>query len=130
MKGSVSKANYDNYVFLLTPDVLGSSTNFSVSVTPISGDPDLYMSLTTVHPTDIDYQWDSANIGPELIVLDLIKDDQACSPLVNEDGICAYYISVFGYDDAIYSLNLQVGATSIQINKTFKHEKRVTAQQF
>jgi len=115
--GAVFKGQLDYYVFVLTPTVLANQTTITVTVNPIVGDPDLYISLTTIHPNDIDYQWDSTSVGIEQITIDLGKDDQACSPLINEDGVCAYYIGVFGWIDSQYSMLATVGNTAIPLEK-------------
>ena len=62
-----------------------------ITVTPVSGDPDIYASTTQTQPSYSDYMWSSNDVGADSIVINP-SDEGFVGP-----GY--YYISIYGYND-------------------------------
>ncbi len=70
---------------------------FTVSLTPLSGDPDLYVSTITASPTALDYQWSGFKPGFDVIKI-------AVTDPKYKEG--AYYIGVRGFSDSAFTIEV------------------------
>lgn len=68
---------------------LDDASNFTISVTPINGDPDVYVSTTNQKPNRNDFEWSAALFGFD--GLSIHTTDQHYKP----NGV--YYIGVYGF---------------------------------
>ena len=67
----------------------GYCVQVTFSLTPLSGDPDLYVA-THPNPTAHNFTWRASSMGSDVVQI-LDGDGNACTPP------CRYYIAVFGY---------------------------------
>lgn len=77
---------------------------FTIHLTPYSGDGDLYVSTVLHRPNRTHYTWYSAAFGDDNIVIDPEIDSRACKG-------CIYYIAVYGFRPTTYSLNVRTVST-------------------
>jgi hypothetical protein len=85
--GSAPGNGYTYYQFTVLNRAL-----ISITVSPTSNDPDVYISNTIKRPNSTSYTWQSATFGAEQVTIDP-ADSRASSC-----GIpCTYYIAVFGW---------------------------------
>ena len=57
-----------------------------IIVMQISGDPDMYVSATEMHPSSANHTWESTTYGSDVVVIDPNIDPHACTP-------CTYFIA-------------------------------------
>jgi len=81
-----------------------------VQLTPIHGDPDLYMSRNQTFPSREEYDLSSNSIGNRVDYVLVNADDL----LANGTAEGTYYISVFAYSYASYSLVIEVKRSTDQ----------------
>jgi len=93
--GRRDQLNYHQYMYYVLP-VDSTDEDFTVSVTPFSGDPDLYVSLyPVIHPSTTNYTWKAtSNRGDSITVGH--SDPKFCR--------CDYYISVYAFTACSYSI--------------------------
>jgi hypothetical protein len=96
-----SSSSYEYYVFH-TND---SASPVTFTVTPFSGDPDLYVSTSTAMPRAGNSMWRSTGFGEEHVTI-VPSDPGAC-----KNATCNYYVGVngFGNTNASYSILAEVG---------------------
>eukprot|EP00457_Paulinella_chromatophora_P000073 gb/GEZN01000073.1/.p1 GENE.gb/GEZN01000073.1/~~gb/GEZN01000073.1/.p1 ORF type:complete len:2576 (+),score=267.19 gb/GEZN01000073.1/:57-7784(+) len=85
------KANIWKY---FSVDMRAVNSTLSIIATPISGDPDLYVSLETTHPDEEHYGWKSIHYGGDSIN-------------VANAAIDVYYIGVKAYTDCTFNILAQ-----------------------
>lgn len=92
MRDSVSQGSYDYYEFNLN-----SYSPISVVLTPLSGDPDLFVDWgsNNTKPTRESHKWASQRVGVDAITI-YPSDPLACNTTLAAAG-CTYYIGVLGY---------------------------------
>jgi hypothetical protein len=94
----VSRKAKDYYV--LPVDALNT---LRITVTPISGDPDVYISTTHKHPNDTSATWKSDRNNVEDIIIP--RNDVARYCAIP----CKFYITVYGYSLSSYSILATLG---------------------
>lgn len=101
VSSSVQAKEYEYYKYSITiPHV-----DVVISVTPISGDPDLFIALKpNYHPTKFaQFQWSSSSLGADSLTIQAGDIRQkGCN--VASDGVCDFYIGVYGWRNASYSI--------------------------
>lgn len=90
MRDAVSVSSYDYYCFSVD-----QAAPFAIVVTPLSGDPDLFVSWGSGNnkPNSTNYIWSSQRIGVDSVTV-YPNDPRACP--IGTVG-CTYYIGVYGY---------------------------------
>ncbi|KAF0971716.1 hypothetical protein FDP41_009939 [Naegleria fowleri] len=73
-----------------------AKTNITISVTPVDGDPDIYVSTKTDKPDRYNYEYSSALYGFDLININ--HDPEATQ------GVLSYYIGVYSYSNTHYTI--------------------------
>jgi hypothetical protein len=79
----------------------GPHKDLTIATTPLSGDPDLYVSTKTEHPTTHEYEWSRAHLGGDTITI-AAEDEHACPD-------CVYNIGVYGYADSEFTIVASFG---------------------
>lgn len=97
----VDAGTYDYFSFTVNAD-LNQAIRFTV--TPLAGDADMYVSTAISHPNASSYMWKSDDFGSDTISIETNKDFTACVG-------CTYFISIYGFGDATYSLVAQTEST-------------------
>jgi hypothetical protein len=92
---SVSQGEY-RYFQVTNPLYFGAIT---VTVTPFSGDPDLYVSVTTQTPTSSDFDWVSMAYGADHITVDYSSEGYA-------EG--EWYIGVYGWSNSTFTITVNL----------------------
>ena len=86
--GQVNNTQYAFYKF-----IAATAQPYTFSLTPISGDPDMYISWRNNTPTLYNNTWFSNGLGVESVRIDIANDDKAAGC-----GIpCTFYIGVTGF---------------------------------
>lgn len=94
----------DYYTFLLDSDF----SSLKISLTTVSGDPDLFVSTTIKRPGVGNYTWLSYRYGSDTLIIDPSKDSSACTH-------CTYYIAVYGAYESTYSITVTTASTLPQL---------------
>ena len=91
----VDATGYNYYVFRNE----NPAANLSFSITPYSGDPDLYVTTnSSMRPSPNFYQWRSSSLGRDVVVV-WTTDVHYC------EAPCNYYVAVDGYNsNASYAI--------------------------
>ncbi len=86
---------------------LDDNSDFTISVTPINGDPDVYVSTSSQWPTSTDNEWSASLFGYDSITI------RSTDPTfkANHD----YYIGVYGFLDTYYSISINKPDTYIEM---------------
>jgi hypothetical protein len=103
IQSSVSKGAFDYYTFQLEQE----DQRIRISVTPLSGDPDLFVSTTHIRPNGINSTWASAGYGTEIVSIDTTADIEACIH-------CRYFVGVQGSQAAHYSIAVALHSVAPQ----------------
>lgn len=80
-----------------------------IALTVISGDPDLFISLTSNHPGPGNSTWRSALFGADTITIDPTHDSQACRQ-------CTYYIAVLGALESTFTILVSTSSNIPKLN--------------
>lgn len=64
-------------------------------LTTSSGDPDLFVSTKTSHPTLSNYSWKSVQYGQDTVLINPRQDKAACWG-------CTYYIGAYGFQASTF----------------------------
>lgn len=75
-----------------------SQENFTIAVTPVSGDPDIYASVEFDKPNSVNYTWKATNWGLDIIPIST-TDPKFVAP-----GL--YHIGVYSFTDTYFSLSV------------------------
>jgi hypothetical protein len=97
----VEQGQYD-YFSVYMDDI--HAQQFTIHLTPYSGDSDLYISTQYKRPNRTHYTWYSAAFGDDHILIDPEIDSKACTG-------CIYYIAIYGFRPTTYSLNIRTIST-------------------
>lgn len=89
VRGSLYSNQWAYYVLDLETE-----TDFTVSVTPLSGDPDMYISTTYEHPNSTNYDWMSTNYRSDSITIPKTHPKSCVG--------CSFYIGVRAYSPTTY----------------------------
>ena len=101
VRGRVDPNSYEFYSI----KVSDPNSDVQVIVTPFDGgDPDLYISANSSHPTKEDYDWAGRGFGADVVTIQAAELNKHCKPQEMDNGFCSYYISVFGWTNTSYSL--------------------------
>ncbi|EFC42464.1 predicted protein [Naegleria gruberi] len=92
------------YFRLELPHLL--ATNLSISVTPIDGDPDIFVSSQTQYPTSNNYEWSSRSYGFDIVN---IQHDTQMNP-----GL-VYWIGVYAYNDVHFTIVARQSETAVRL---------------
>jgi hypothetical protein len=82
------------------------SKNFTIALTPLNGDPDLYISTITDSPTALNHEWYAAMPGFDVISISTTDSKY-------KEG--AYYIGVRGFSESYFTLSVSYETTYTQI---------------
>eukprot|EP01038_Epipyxis_sp_PR26KG_P008213 gene8213-11113_t len=82
--------------------------NLKISLTRISGDPDLYISTKLQRPSPSNFTWKSIRYGSDVIEIDPLTDKDACFH-------CTYYILVYGTSESVYSIGAALSSSIPQL---------------
>lgn len=96
---NMDESNYFSFFLNQQPFV-----KIKISLTVISGDPDLYISLTSQHPSYSNSTWGSNLFGPDTLTIDPTHDSQACRQ-------CTYYIAVEGARESTYTILVSISSS-------------------
>jgi hypothetical protein len=88
---SISRNSYAYFAFYLD-----DNSTFSISATPVYGDPDVYVSTTNTRPSRSSYEWSASLAG--LDVLSINNTHVSFKPQTT------YYIAVYGWLNSMISL--------------------------
>ena len=101
MRGRVDPDSYEFYSIKVTDP----NSDVQLIVTPFDGgDPDLYISAFTMHPTKDDYDWAGRGFGADVVTIQSGELNKKCKPQEVDDGYCLYYVSVYGWTNTSYSV--------------------------
>ena len=92
----VLKNNYSYYRF----QVMEPHKDLSIVVTPFSGDPDVYVSTQNSYPDRHTHTWSHRSLGTDILSIRENDPLVTCHPDKIAEGVCEYFISVEGYEDA------------------------------
>lgn len=88
----VEKKGYSYFSFAMPPG--RNAVRFIL--TPSTGDPDLFVSVKTKHPTISNYTWHSAAYGGDTLTIAPVQEPKAaCTD-------CMYYVAVYGYQESTF----------------------------
>jgi hypothetical protein len=90
-KGWVDTGKYQYYTF----DVRGDEVDVSFVVTPITGDPDIYVSAVSPKPTKDNKQWFSQRSGGDAVHIEYADDNFVRG---------RYHIAVYAYHNSTYTI--------------------------
>mmetsp|Transcript_3149 Transcript_3149/g.4876 ORF Transcript_3149/g.4876 Transcript_3149/m.4876 type:complete len:2519 (-) Transcript_3149:278-7834(-) len=76
----------------------------SLTLTPLSGDADMYIATDTRRPNRTHSTWTSMRFGEDVVTIDTELDEKACTG-------CTYYVAVYGYEASTYSLMASTQST-------------------
>jgi hypothetical protein len=96
----VFEREYDYFAFYV--DSPKKLLKFTLS--PMSGDPDIFVSTKIRHPTVTNSTWRGLRYGSDVIEINTDTDSNACVH-------CTYYIAVFGASEATYTIMASVETT-------------------
>ena len=105
MHDAIEQGEYDYFSFYME-GAAGMTIQFTL--TPLSGDPDLFVSTTVDHPSRINNTWQSFRYGSDTITIETSRDtsdgtsDTSASSHSCVD--CTYFIAVYGNDNSHYTL--------------------------
>ena len=111
VRGKVAQEAAQYYMFTMT----SPKTDLVISVTPLYGDPDLYVSFYPVtHPTRSNYSYAAASFGADTLTLQVSMLSPFCIPDLSIGKACDIYIGVLGWQNSSYTLeaNLNNGFES------------------
>lgn len=94
--------------------VVDPSADLLISVTPFSGDPDLYVGQPELpHPSKDNYTWASRGFGGDTITIQAEAMKEYCTPIPALGEGCDYYIGVYGWTNTSFSImaSLSMGWT-------------------
>ena len=91
-----SWASEDTYKYYQFTNPLSEGA-ITITVTPFSGDPDLYVSTSTPTPTMQDYEWSAMAYGADHITLDYTVDGYV---------IGEYYIGVYAWTNTSFTITV------------------------
>jgi hypothetical protein len=77
--------------------------NFTIAVTPVSGDPDIYASVVFARPNSVNYTWKATNWGLDVIPIHT-SDSRFVAPAL-------YNIGVYSFTDTFFSLSVTKAMT-------------------
>jgi len=100
VRGHASRGKYAFYEFINS--IPGA--DLTLSVTPFSGDPDLFMSLSPHQPNRTSFTWTSAWYGAETLTLQAEELDTACLPDPGNKKACSYFLSVYGFSNTTFTV--------------------------
>lgn len=98
----VQKGRYEYFMV----SVLEAHRDLTISVTPFTGDPDLYVSLTPF-PNTTSYTWSHRSYGTDTVTIPYASEG-SCLP--EEEGECRYYISVYGFVNSSFSITASLNS--------------------
>jgi len=103
--------------------------DITITVTPLSGDPDLYVSTTNHTPSAADNQWAGVAYRDDSVVITRF-DTHYCLPSSSSTS-CVYYIAVYGYSNCRYSISASfTSSQSLQIGVPVSGTVSVHTMQF
>ena len=82
------------------------NTNFTISVTPVDGDPDIYVSSKIAQPTKDNFEQSSSLYGFDLVV---VQHTAQSVP-----GL-AYYIGVYAFTDCHYTIAIRTAEQALRV---------------
>lgn len=100
---------------------LDDNSNFTISLTPVHGDPDLLVSHLVTRPNSTHYQWYSSMVGMDL--LKITSTDFRYAPRKD------YYIAVYGWSESIFSIAVTKEQTSETLTQNLPHGQIVEYNQ-
>eukprot|EP01138_Halocafeteria_seosinensis_P006841 gb/GECG01006995.1/.p1 GENE.gb/GECG01006995.1/~~gb/GECG01006995.1/.p1 ORF type:complete len:1988 (+),score=202.50 gb/GECG01006995.1/:1-5964(+) len=111
VSASVSKEKYQHYEFVVDDP----TATLRVTVTPLSGDPDLFINAaikdSTTFPLKNESMWASAGIGLDAVTI--LQPNDITEKCFKGGSSCLYLISVYGYSASSSSFTIQA-STGVQ----------------
>ena len=99
--GRSSKDQYQYYHFMNVHPL----TDLVVSVTPVNGDPDVYISeAPNTHPSRTNFTWVSASLGADVMTIQ--SESLSCRPVESSSAPCDVYIGVYGWQNTTYIITV------------------------
>jgi hypothetical protein len=114
---STVKSQYSYFKF-----DLDDASNFTVSISPLNGDPDLYISTLTPKPNNREYQWTASEFGFDL--QDITTDLPAYK------ASTTYYISVYGFLDTVFVMSVNKFKDYVELLEGLSVTSDVGADEF
>jgi len=94
----------DEYVHF-SVKVTDPDADLSIHLTPLSGDPDLFVdAFPNTRPTKGNHTWASQSFGSDTLTLQAADMKTHCTPNPAVGLICDYFVSVFGWENASFSI--------------------------
>jgi hypothetical protein len=98
-QGTVQEGNYQYYSFT----VLDPTQAIVISLTSLTGDPDLFVS-DTARPTEDNYRWVSEWFGSDVVTIE-----------ADELSTGEYYIGVYGFETSSFVLTVSTSSSSVTL---------------
>lgn len=101
LRDEVGEGEYLYFSFKLTDP----EADVSIHLTPFNGDPDLFVApAPNARPSATNHTWASRSLGPDTLTLQCSDMKTHCAPDPSRGLACDYFISVYGYENASFSL--------------------------
>lgn len=98
-RAMVAEGTYEYFIFELT----NPKAELSFTTTPITGDPDLFVSATVTHPTREEATWRGMSFGGDAVHIDYTDKDYI---------VGTYYVSVFAWANTTFTIMASVADLS------------------
>lgn len=100
-EGAVFEGQYEHYRVIVSEE----GSDLMLTLTPFSGDPDMYVSETVPRPTrDLDgHTWHSISFQQDTLTIQY-HDLEHCEQEIGRGGQCEVYVAIYGYTNTSYSL--------------------------
>jgi hypothetical protein len=94
----------DEYVYF-SVKVTDPEADLSIHLTPLSGDPDLFVDMSpNTRPSKENHTWASRSFGSDTLTLQAADMKTHCTPNPARGIVCDYFVSVFGWENASFSI--------------------------
>lgn len=101
------KQSYAYYEIVQPQESVSRRDDLLLTATPMSGDPDLYLTLKEhlPFPDNARYEWTATHLGQDSIIV-TAEDSRNClhQPGRNKGGGCVYRLAVYGYQPSRFTL--------------------------
>jgi hypothetical protein len=115
---AVDAKEYSYFSFAMPPGRLA----LRIILTPLSGDPDLFVSAKTMRPLMDNFTWRSSAYGADtLTIAPISQPSVACTD-------CIYYIGVYGYQASSFSIIATLANVMIRLTEGHGISDRVESK--
>lgn len=85
--------------------VVDPAQDLSISVTPFSGDPDLFVGTSAnPHPSKNNHTWAARGFGADTLTLQASDMGKYCTPKPARGLGCDYFVGVYGWTNTSFSI--------------------------